>query len=94
MKHTNILEQIILGADLSGEATPGQPIVEIVGQNRVIIENHNCVTAYSPNNIQVKVSFGYICISGNCLTLSIMTREKLVITGAICCITLQKGSGK
>ena len=36
----SILDRFAMGADLPGEKMPGLPLLEIVGQNRVLIENH------------------------------------------------------
>ena len=42
-----ILQRLADGADLSAEPLPGQPIVEIAGDRRVLIENHFGVKEYS-----------------------------------------------
>lgn len=85
-----ILQRVVLGADLPGEAIPGLPLVEIVGQSRVLIENHCGVTGYGCNEVCVKVQFGQLCIYGSGLTLAQMTKQQLIITGQIDCVKLQK----
>lgn len=60
-----------------------QPIVELVGQNRVLIENHQGVLAYSNEEISVKVSYGKIVIAGSDLNLIQMSFEQLVVKGHI-----------
>ena len=69
--------------DLYDEVMPGQPLVELVSDCRVLVENHMGVTEYGDNVIQVKVKFGCVCIYGANLELAVMTREQLVITGSI-----------
>ena len=59
------------------------PIVELAGQNRVLIENHLGILGYSTDEIQIKVTYGKVCISGSKLMLQQMSREQLVITGNI-----------
>lgn len=59
------------------------PLVELAGQNRVLIENHLGVLAYSLEEIQVKVSYGKVMVTGNNLKLMQLSREQLVITGHI-----------
>jgi sporulation protein YqfC len=86
-----ILERVVLGADLPGESLPGQPLVEIVGECRVLIENHHGVTVYGCNEICVKVRYGQLCICGAGLELSRMTKQQLVITGRIDGVSLQRG---
>lgn len=89
-KREKILERVVLGSDLPGEAIPGQPLIEIAGESRVLIENHHGVTVYGCNEIHVKVGFGQLCICGSGLELARMTKCQLVITGRIDCVTLQR----
>ena len=86
----NILERLTDGMDLSGEPLPGQPIVEVAGDRRVLIENHFGVKAYSRDQIVVKVKYGCVCIYGCGLELMHMTKERLVIRGRIDGVTLQR----
>lgn len=60
-----------------------QPIVELAGQNRVLIENHQGVLAYSREEIGIKVSYGKIVIAGNDLKLMQISCEQLVVKGCI-----------
>lgn len=59
------------------------PIVELVGQSRLLIENHQGVLSYSLNKIQIKVSYGCVSVTGEKLQLMEMSRVKLVICGRI-----------
>lgn len=59
------------------------PIVELAGPSRVLIENHLGVLAYSLNEIQIKVTYGKLSVTGNNLKLMQLNREQLVITGSI-----------
>lgn len=77
-------------ADLAAQPLPGRPIVEIAGDNRVLIENHFGVKEYGTQHITVKVKYGCICVSGCGLELQRMTKEQLVIRGRIDCVTLQR----
>ncbi len=82
------MERLADTADLQGEAFPGQPLVEVYGDRRVLIEHHGGVTEYGREKIQVKVRYGALCICGGCLELARMTAEQLVITGRIDSVTL------
>jgi len=59
------------------------PIVELVGQRRLLIENHQGVLSYATNEIKIKVSYGCITVVGNELQLMEMTKVKLAICGRI-----------
>jgi sporulation protein YqfC len=71
------------GADVYAPPLPGLPIIEMVGDRRLLIENHNGVTGYSDTDIYVRVKYGELRVSGDCLSLSYMSKCQLVITGCI-----------
>ncbi len=59
------------------------PIVELVGQGRLLIENHQGVMSYSTKEIQIKVCYGCVIVTGDNLQLMEMSRVKLAICGRI-----------
>lgn len=76
--------------DLPGESFPGQALIEITEERRILIEHHRGVRAYRSNQICVNVRFGAVIIQGSCLELKCMTRDQLVITGRIDSIQLER----
>ena len=86
MQRTQILSRVGKFDELSRV-----PIIEMAGQNRVLIENHQGVLVYSVEEICVKVSFGCVCISGRELKLMHMSREQLVICGNVDGVQLMGG---
>ena len=92
-RYERIFERIALGADLPGMTIPGQSLVEIAGESRVLIENHKGVTVYECNAVHVRVSFGELCVCGSELEVVRMSRCQLVITGHIDCVTLRRRVG-
>lgn len=78
-----LLNKIAFRADLATESIPGIPLVEILGCQRVLIENHKGLTMYGCNEIRVKVSYGQLSICGSGLELARMTKQQLIITGQI-----------
>ena len=90
MKGHSFLERLAEEAELSMESLPQQPIIELAGDRRVLIENHCGVKAYSREKILVRVQYGYVCVCGCGLELRRMTREQLVIRGKIDGITLHR----
>lgn len=77
-------------ADLWEEPVPGQPIVEIAGTGRLLIENHGGVLSYSNDCITAKVRFGCIQVCGCALQIRRMSREQLIISGRIDSVTLHR----
>ena len=68
-----------------------QPVVEILGNKRILIENHRGVQVYERDRIQVCVKFGSIKVLGNCLSLCYMSVSQLVIAGDIQSVSLESG---
>ena len=68
------------------------PIVEICGYRRVLIEQHQGVLRYETEQIQIKVRYGVISLSGKNLQLCKMCKERLIVTGVIDSVTFLRGS--
>lgn len=91
-KH-NIYRRICDAADLPDEPLPNQPLVEIVGCDRLLIENHKGVLKYGTQCIHIRVRFGQICITGTRLELTRMTKGQLIISGDLQEIRFIRGCG-
>lgn len=70
-------------ADLETEPAPLVPLVELAGDRRLIMENHQGVVGYTQQQIQVRVKYGFVCVEGEQLEMAQMTKDHLVITGRI-----------
>lgn len=90
-KEFGFMERLTKAADLQDEPIPGLPLIELAGDRRVLIENHCGVTQYSTERIQVKVKFGQVCIYGQGLELSKMSKGQLIISGQLQGIELVRG---
>ena len=87
------MRQMADHAELADEVIPGQPVVELLGEGRVLIEGHKGVAAYSDQEITVKTRLGVIRISGSNLKLTSMSVYRLVISGSISCVYLAGRKG-
>ena len=88
-----MFDWIMTQVNLPSEPPPGKTLVEIMGDSRVLIENHGGVTCYNTKKINIKTSYGLLCISGCGLALAHMSKLQLVITGCVDCISLVRGNG-
>lgn len=86
----NLWERLTPEAPMQEALLPGQPLIEIMGDHRVLIECHCGVKEYSQERIRVMVRRGSVVITGSCLELRCMTRDQLVIFGCIDCVTLKR----
>lgn len=90
MSHEKKWMQSHAGGDsLHTELLTNVPIIEVCDRQRVLIENHQGVVGYGFNEIQIKVRYGCICVCGERLKLTRMSKSKLVITGKICTLHLR-----
>ena len=92
-RKNRIIELLADSAELETEPMPAQPIIEIAGEQRMLVENHRGVSAYSSERILINVEFGAVCVCGCGLRLFRMTRAQLVIRGRIDTVSLQRRNG-
>lgn len=88
---SSFFRKLLDETDLCEEPVPRQPVVELLGDGRVLIENHKGVIQYSTERIQTRVRFGAICVTGCNLQLRYMSGQKLVIMGRIDGIEILRG---
>ena len=81
-------------ADLTDEILPGQTVIELVGEGRVWVEGHDGVSAYSDDEVDVKVIFGVVKIAGCNLKLTQMSTYKLIISGDVMAVRLVRRGQK
>ena len=77
------VQRIADGSQLFSETMPGQTIIEIAGDRRVLVERHEGVVEYGPQRIRIRAKYGMICILGCDLLLKHMTRQQLIVSGQI-----------
>lgn len=92
-RKTSLWQYILDKAGLEEEPTPTQPVVELLGEGRVLIEHHRGVNQYSTERVQVRVCYGEVRVLGRNLRLRLMTGHKLVILGKIDGIEVWRGRG-
>ena len=93
MRGKDIVERMTEVVSRTGEPVLKQPLLELCGEHRVLIEHHQGIGEYSTQAINIKVRFGTILITGSCLEICKMTSGQLIITGNVDTITLLRGRG-
>ena len=93
-RHKGIMDHILVHTDLLCEPVPGVPLLELMNDHRVLIENHCGVTAYGPAEIRIRVKYGEISVCGSKLEMACMTGKQLVIIGNIHSINIMRGTCK
>lgn len=82
-RKTTWIRKLFDESNLPEESVGRESVVEILGDGRVLIENHSGVTHYCTDVIEVKVRYGAVCVAGCNLRLRLMSAEKLVVNGTI-----------
>ena len=90
-KGNDWLRHLAEGADFFDENITREPLLELCGNNRVLIEHHCGVMEYGPNQIRIKIKNGDFAIVGMNLRLCQMCADKLMIRGKIQEIHVRKG---
>lgn len=89
-KTEKLWDKLTESADLTAEAMPGQTIVEIAGENRVLVENHGGIKVYTQSEVIVNTKYGFAHICGSGLDIIRMSTETLIIKGRVREIKLQR----
>ena len=89
-RNSKILNKLTTLPYLQDEPIPGLPLVEIVGDCRVLIEHHLGITEYGREKIVIKVHQGKICVCGLSMELFKVTKSQLVIKGTIFSVNIIK----
>lgn len=74
----------------NGQILLKNPLIEILGDHRVLVENHRGLVGYTDDQIIIRVNNGYVFVKGISLKLRLMSKEKLVICGKIHAVQLQE----
>ena len=67
-------------------------LVELYGNERVLVEQHRGILGYGSECIRIGTSFGSLTVEGLELRLCCMSRSQLVIRGQIECVRTGEGS--
>lgn len=78
-----LIDRVSMGLELPYETFPGQSLVELIGESRVLVEHHFGICLYTEKEIIIKVSFGQLFIKGHRLRIACMTKQGVIVTGQI-----------
>lgn len=68
-----------------------RPRVEILGNERVIVENHRGIVEYDENILRVRCNGCEVRITGADLTLTALSLDELAVTGTIVSVEYRTG---
>ena len=83
-KHsTNIRSQIANLFELPREIVLNLPVISLIGNEELSIENYKSVVEYSDEAVRISTSCGVLKVEGRKLNLKQMTSEAVTITGTL-----------
>ena len=85
-----VLPELSARAGLPRELLPGVPVIELKGDRAVMIESHRGIGAYSEERITVLCRKNTVTVEGVGLQLHQMDRNRIVITGTIRAVLLER----
>ena len=95
MREKKSIVQLLLDrCALEEEDLAGKPLVEILGDGRLLVENHQGIVQYGLGLICIRVSYGTVSVAGSNLKLRHAACRKLLITGQIDTVSLHRGKCK
>ena len=84
-----VWQQLAEKLDLPAEALAGAARVTVTGRNRVLIDNHRGILAYTDELLEVSCGRERIRVRGENLLLRAMDHEELLLTGTIFALDLE-----
>ena len=69
---------------------PKQPLLELTGDGRLLIENHRGICVYGKERICIRVQYGMIEINGEQMELAMISCQKLIVKGKINSVSLHR----
>ena len=71
---------------LADDFTPGVPRIEILGDRRVLVENHKGILEYGDTLMRINCGKMIVRITGADLVLKALSLSELAVTGKIACV--------
>lgn len=75
--------KLVRALDLPSEAAEGETRVQLLGRERMLVENHRGIYEYRGDLVRLKCADGMMRISGDGLILQELSRSRLFVGGSI-----------
>ena len=79
----NIKKKLVNTLELPKEIIFNLPLITMVGNEEINIENYKGVIEYSPEKIRINTECGVLKINGEKLSFKQITAENIIVTGII-----------
>lgn len=89
MRRRGFAEKMAQVFDLPADAVAGLPLIELIGDKQLRVENHRGILAYDPREIHIGGGKVAIRVKGLELELKVMNAGELLIMGQIFSVSLE-----
>jgi len=93
VRKRNWASKITNSIGLHSESILGVPVVELCGNDRVLVENVNKVVSFTDQEVLLSVSLGGIRVLGDGLKLDYLGADRVLILGKIFNIGVESSGG-
>lgn len=77
------MEQLSDTIHLPDDILAGAPILTVIGQRELYLENYKSIIEYTGDEIRIQTKTGRIHIEGKALNINYYTQDAMKITGSI-----------
>ena len=91
MDKKNLKSRITDTAGMPKDVILGVPIISVIGQNEVCIENYRGILEYTDKLIRIQTKLGKIHVNGRGLMVEYYNNDEMKITGHITIIEFHEG---
>ncbi|MBQ4284742.1 MAG: YabP/YqfC family sporulation protein [Lachnospira sp.] len=77
-------EKIAVDLKFAKDAALGLPLVTIVGNSELVVENFKSIVHYESDCIRLMTKQGYVSVEGSCLIIKYYNDEEIAVKGRIC----------
>jgi sporulation protein YqfC len=69
--------------DIPEEIVLDVPVIKIVSNNKIIIENHKGIIEYSKTTVRINSKIGIVALKGEDFVIKYITQDEIILEGEI-----------
>ncbi|CCC58152.1 sporulation protein YqfC [Caloramator australicus] len=69
--------------DIPEEIVLDVPVIKIVSNNKIIIENHKGIIEYSKTTVRINSRIGIVALKGEDFVIKYITQDEIILEGEI-----------
>lgn len=82
-KHESIRKVLANTIGLSEEIILDSPIIKLIANSEVVVENHKGISEYTRDSLNIKTTAGLLRVRGSCLLIGEIDQSSITVRGVI-----------